>query len=93
MHELSHYKTLEPITGPVRIDVTFTFNTKDVCSPAIGDLDNLLKAVWDGLVLTGIISDDKFIVATYTKKEIGDHDQTTVCAIALDPQDISKTCR
>ena len=39
-----------------------------------GDVDNLLKAICDGLVTLEILNDDRFIVGTDTRKSIGNDD-------------------
>lgn len=83
MAELANYKGIPVIDSPCRIDVLFRFAAKTITSPKIGDLDNLLKAVWDGLVQTGLIADDRFIVETHTKKETAEHDQITITASLL----------
>lgn len=38
-------------------------------APAVGDLDKLVRATFDGLASSGIINDDRYIVATEASKE------------------------
>lgn len=38
-------------------------------APAVGDLDKLVRATFDGLTISGIITDDRHVVATEASKE------------------------
>lgn len=76
--ELENYKGMPRVESPCRVDVAFTFKAKSAVSPKIGDLDNLLKAVWDGMVQTGLIADDRFVVATTATKKKGDYEQVRI---------------
>lgn len=38
-------------------------------APSIGDIDKLLRATYDGLTASGVIADDRFIVAGEHSKE------------------------
>jgi Holliday junction resolvase RusA-like endonuclease len=84
MDALADFKGMAPITTPCRIDIVFCFKAKSVTSPQIGDLDNLTKAVWDGLVQTGLIKDDRLIVASHTHKKVYPYDEIQITASAPD---------
>lgn len=78
MSELENYKGLPRVEQPCRVDVAFTFKAKSAVSPKVGDLDNLLKAVYDGMVATGILGDDRFVVATTATKKKGEYEQVRI---------------
>jgi Holliday junction resolvase RusA-like endonuclease len=80
MEELSNYWGLLPIDQPCRIDIVFSFKAKCVTSPQIGDLDNLTKAVFDALVLTKLLTDDRLIVESHTHKKVHPYDEIQITA-------------
>lgn len=83
MDALADYKGMAPITTPCRVDIVFCFKAKSVTSPQIGDLDNLTKAVWDGLVQTKLIADDRLIVQSFTHKKVHPNDEIQI--VVSDP--------
>lgn len=83
MSELANYKGTPPIDSPCRIDVDFRFACKDACAQNVGDLDNLLKAVLDGLVQMELLTDDRIVKETHTKKDTAAHDGITITAYLL----------
>lgn len=83
MTELGNYKGFPKIDSPCRIDVDFRFEAKDACSPKIGDVDNLLKAVLDALVELEFLEDDRIVKETHTKKDTAQHDGITITAYLL----------
>lgn len=75
---LSMYEPLE-IDYPVCVDVMFGFQPSKKNYPwptqnYRGDLDNLLKGVFDGLVHNSHLVDDKFVVGTNSIKKFTDED-------------------
>lgn len=66
---------LEPLEPPYDVKVFFFIPRPKKTSadypvaPAIGDVDKLLRATYDGLTASGIIQDDRFIVAGEQAKE------------------------
>ena len=62
-HELSSFRA-ERFALPIIVDCTFYFREKGpyITSKQLGDIDNLVKAMFDGMVKTGIIEDDSYIV-------------------------------
>lgn len=83
MSELANYRGTPPIDSPCRIDVDFRFDCEDVTSTKIGDLDNLLKAVLDGLVQMELLTDDRIVTETHTRKDTAEHDGITITAHVL----------
>ena len=69
------------ITGPIFVDCwmqfcpekRFELNWHPV-DKQFGDIDNLLKSIFDGMVTNKVFPDDRFIVGTDTRKAIGDDD-------------------
>lgn len=65
---------LEPIAPPYDVKVFFFItppkktNAIYPVAPTVGDLDKLLRATFDGLTQSGIITDDRHIVTTEAAK-------------------------
>lgn len=65
---------LEPIAPPYDVKVFFFIqapkrtNAAYPVAPTVGDLDKLLRATFDGLTQSGIITDDRHIVTTEAAK-------------------------
>lgn len=65
---------LDPIAPPYDVKVFFFIPTPKKTSavfpvaPTVGDLDKLLRATFDGLTASGIITDDRHIVTTEAAK-------------------------
>lgn len=65
---------LEPIAPPYDVKVFFFIPTPKKTdavfpvAPTVGDLDKLLRATFDGLTASGIITDDRQIVTTEAAK-------------------------
>lgn len=68
--ELNNYRCSKAIDEPVIINADIHFNSKKNYPTDIGygDIDNLEKAIYDGLVKFNIIRDDRLIVEGRTSK-------------------------
>lgn len=78
----------EPIAPPYIVRVYFyiprpkTTKAEYPVAPAVGDIDKLLRATYDGLVLGGVIEDDRFIIGgEQTKKWAGDDGPGAVISV------------
>jgi len=80
LYSLKDYKD-ENIDCPVYIDINITYVGKEgsfANNHKLGDIDNLQKAVLDGLVHWNIISDDRNVVLIRAAKEYGNADGATI---------------
>lgn len=77
---LKDYKD-EGIDVPVYIDINITYSGKEgtfATKHNLGDIDNLQKAILDGLVHWDIITDDRNVVMIRAVKEYGNSDSATI---------------
>lgn len=62
-------KGLDPLDPPYEVIVHFfiprpkTTKAAHPVAPSVGDIDKLLRATLDGLVIGGLIEDDRFVIA------------------------------
>ena len=66
--ESSHYAVDGPIDKPVIVDCYIYLKTTKITAKSNGDLDNLLKSIFDAFVFNKILSDDSIIVGTESYK-------------------------
>lgn len=81
-------KGMEPIAGPYNVRISFFIprpkktDAAYPVAPAVGDIDKLTRATYDGLVQGGVIADDRFIVdAGETKRWAGEDGPGAVIVI------------
>jgi len=80
LYSLKDYKD-EAIDCPVYINIKVAYNGKEgtfATNHKLGDIDNLQKAILDGLVHWNIISDDRNVVMIRATKEYGKDDYCTI---------------
>ena len=81
-----------PFRADMWVECLFIFKT----SRSLADCDNLLKAVYDGLQSSGIISNDRHIVGGSFMRVISDHDECQIVireALHYDPTSIPACSR
>lgn len=81
----------EPVPAPYVVAVHFfiprpaTTKAAHPVAPAVGDIDKLLRATYDGLKQGGLIADDRFIIAgSQTKAWAGEDGPGAVIEVRQD---------